>query len=94
MLGFHIAIFVPGWYVLVRSLCKAGLAEYTIAALRPFFLSVASIAPAFWLADQLDGAVLRLGLGVLVAAPLYVLVNYKSNREWFNAMRELARISG
>ena len=94
LLGFHTLMFVPGWYILVRPLCQAGLADYTRAALRPFFLAVASVAPAFYLADNFDGAVLRLGLGVLVAAPLYMLINYKANREWFNAMRELVRING
>jgi O-antigen/teichoic acid export membrane protein len=91
LLGITIAIFIPGWYVLVRPLCKAKLVEYMVAAFRPFLLAVISIAPAYALADQFDGAVERLAVGVIVAAPLYLVISYKANREWFIAMQALIR---
>ncbi|MFT5335009.1 MAG: hypothetical protein ACI9GB_002923, partial [Halioglobus sp.] len=43
------------------------------------------------LADQFDGAVERLAVGVIVAAPLYLVISYKANREWFIAMQALIR---
>jgi len=89
LLGSSLVMFVPGWYVLVRPLCKAGLVEYALAVLRPFLLAVACISLTYWIVGQLDDAVLKLVAGVLLAVPLYVAVSYKANREWFDAMREL-----
>ncbi|MEH6649465.1 MAG: MOP flippase family protein [Motiliproteus sp.] len=91
LLGFSVVMFVPGWYILVRPLCKVGLVEYTLVTLRPFLLAVVSVVPAYGVANQFDGAVARLIVGVLVAAPLYLVVSYKANREWFDAMQRLVR---
>ena len=92
LLGFQMAIFVPIWYVLVHSLCKVNLLDYSVAALRPFFLAIISIAPAYWLANQFDGEIVRLGIGVLIAAPLYLAVSFKANREWFGALQVLIKL--
>ncbi|CAI8723539.1 Colanic acid exporter [Methylococcus capsulatus] len=90
MLGLMMTFFIPGWYFLVRPLCKAGLVEYAIAALRPFVFSGIAIAPAHFLALQIDEPVLRLVLGIGIAAPLYLAVSHLGNREWFRAMLQLA----
>jgi hypothetical protein len=54
-------------------------------------LAALATAPAFLLANEFDGAVLRLMIGVAIAAPLYLLFSYVGNREWVVAMMELAR---
>lgn len=90
LLGVAAALFIPGWYVLVRPLCKAGLIEYTVAALRPMVLATVAIAPAYFLAQSFSDPATRLLLGAVVAAPLYFWLSYLMNREWVTAMMHLA----
>lgn len=49
-----------------------------------------AIAPAFWLASLFEGAVNRLLVSVVIAAPLYLVISYIGNREWVVAIMELA----
>ncbi|MEE9912507.1 MAG: MOP flippase family protein [Deltaproteobacteria bacterium] len=89
LLGFSVVMFVPGWYILVRPLCQAGLLEYTIAALRPMLIAIVSIAPAYWVANHLENSLLRLFSGIALAAPLYIVISIKGNREWLQSMMQL-----
>lgn len=89
LLSFVIIMFIPGWFFLVRPLCQARIYEYSVVVLRPFLLALISMTPAYLVAVQLDGAVVRLTVAVMVSAALYLAINYKINREWFAAMREL-----
>jgi O-antigen/teichoic acid export membrane protein len=89
LLGLMVGLFIPGWYILVRPLCQAGLIEYSIAALRPFMLALLSVLPAYFVTNQFDGVGVRLILGVVVSVPLYLAISYRFNREWFGAMKEL-----
>jgi len=89
LLGLVIVMFIPGWYVLVRPLCQAGLAEYSKAALRPLLLALASVVPAYLVVGALDAEIIRLVIAVPIAAALYLSISYKANREWFGAMKEL-----
>jgi len=50
---------------------------------------VLAVAPAFLLATQVESVVLRLLIGVVIAAPLYLVISYIYNREWVLAMMEL-----
>lgn len=90
LLIFQMVIFVPGWYVMVRPLCKAGLVEYSIAALRPFLLAVASIAPGYFLTTNVNNIYLHIALAVIISAPLYFALSHFVNREWVKAMMHLA----
>jgi len=89
LLILYVGLFIPGWYYLVRPTCHASLLEYSISALKPFVLSGLSVAPAFLLATQFESVVLRLLIGVVVAAPLYLVISYIYNREWVLATMEL-----
>jgi PST family polysaccharide transporter/teichuronic acid exporter/lipopolysaccharide exporter len=84
-----LALFVPGWFVLVRPLCKAGLREYTLAALRPMVLATVAIAPGYFLAQLMNGVTARLLIGAVVAVPLYLWLSHMLNREWIAAMLQL-----
>lgn len=90
MLAFQLVAFVPGWYFLVRPLCRAGLGEYAIAALRPFFLAFIAVLTGYWVASFADVPLLRLVLGGIVGIPAYFAVSYLANREWTESLRELA----
>lgn len=89
LLILQATLFLPAWYFLVRPLCHARLLEYSMATLKPFALATLAVMPGWLLASQYDGAVLRLLIGVVVAAPLYLVFSYIGNRDWVFAMMEL-----
>jgi len=91
LLTLATVLFIPGWFILVRPLCHAGLVEYSIAALRPFFLALLSIVPAYLVATRIDAPIFRLAIAVAIYTPLYLAISYKANRDWFVAMMELLR---
>jgi O-antigen/teichoic acid export membrane protein len=90
LLGFVVLMFVPGWFVLVRPLCHAQLWAYSVAALRPLLIAVASIAPAYYLTEQIGNVYLHMTAAVAISAPLYLVLSYLVNREWVVAMMQLA----
>lgn len=90
MLAVVILMFIPGWFLLVRPLCHAGLLEYGLAALRPFLFATVAMIPAYLGAELLSGAFPRLVLGAALAVPLYVGLSYLANRRWVLLMMELA----
>jgi len=92
LLGLMVVLFIPGWYVLVRPLCSAGLQEYSIAALRPFLIAVMAIAPAYLITLSMTNVYLHMSVGVLIAAPLYLGLSFLLNREWLLAMMQLASL--
>ena len=89
LLTIAVALYVPGWLILVRPLCRAGLVEYSVAALRPLLMAAASVAPAYLVAWHLDSPLLSLGVGVLVAGPLYLAISLLGNSQLLAAMLEL-----
>ena len=89
LLLVQVLLFVPGWFVLVRPLCQAALGAYSIAALRAFLIALFGIALSYLVATQVEGALSRLALGVLLGAPLYLGFSYLWNRSWFDSMLEL-----
>jgi len=82
-------LFVPGWKILVRPLCQAGLAEYSAASFRPIVLALFSVVPAYFVSIQFDESILRLIVAVLVFTPLYLMFSYKANRELFQMALQL-----
>lgn len=89
LLASAILLFSPGWYYLVRPLCRASFLEYSLAALKPLILALVSVAPAIYIVGDVDSSMLRLAVGLLVAAPLYVSLCLLWNRVWIDSMREL-----
>nr|MDA3876277.1 hypothetical protein [Halothiobacillus sp.] len=89
LLGFTVVTFIPGWYVLVRPICNAGLLEYTIAALRPLMIAGVAIAPAYVITLPMTNVYLHMVVAVLISAPLYLGLSFLLNREWLVAMRQL-----
>lgn len=90
LLGLTVLMFVPGWFVLVRPLCHIKLWDYSVSALRPLLIAVASIAPAYFLTVQIDNVYLHVTTVVAISAPFYLALSYLFNREWLVAMKQLA----
>jgi len=92
MAALMAAVFVPGWYVRVRPLCHAGLMEYATSGLKPFLLAIFAFAPAYMATTQFGLAIVRLAAGAAIGGSFYLLLSYKFNREWADAMLELLGI--
>jgi O-antigen/teichoic acid export membrane protein len=89
LLGFSMATFLPGWYVLIRPTCNARLVEYSIATLRPALIAILAIAPAYFITLPISNVYLHMTAGILISAPLYLGISYALNRDWLTAMWEL-----
>lgn len=89
LLGFQLVMLIPGWYILIRPLCQAGLLEYLTMGVRPLLLSLASIAAAYGIAGGLEIPIMRLLVALLTGTPLYLLLSWWFNREWTVSMIEL-----
>jgi O-antigen/teichoic acid export membrane protein len=89
LLGLSAALFVPGWMILVRSVCRVGLLDYSVAALRPFLIAVASIIPAYVLTAGIESDHIRLVAAMAFSVPAYLGVSYWTNRDWFDSMLAL-----
>lgn len=85
---FSVTMYIPSWYILVRPLCNATLKEYTVVSFRPLFISIVSIAPAYYLTISIDNSLLRILCAGAIATPCYAFISYKLNREWFNSILE------
>lgn len=88
----QVLLFAPGWFVLVRPLCRVALGAYSIAALRAFVIAFLAFGPAYLIAIQVQGALLCLALGVTIGALFYLGFSYLWNRPWFDSMLELAGV--
>jgi len=94
MFGLMALLFFPVWLVLVRPLCHMGVIEYAVSGLKPFLLAGAAFVPAYMATTELDMAIVRLAAGAVIGGLLYLLLSYKFNREWTEAMLELLGIKG
>jgi len=89
LFGLSIALFIPGWFVLIRPLCKATLLETAVASLRPFVIAGVAVGVSYGAASVIDGSLMRLAIGVMVSAPLYLGLSFLMNRSWVDSMRDL-----
>lgn len=88
-LGLMVAIFIPNWYFLVKPLCGAGFREYSQQFLPPLFASIVASVIAFTVAYWFTGDVVRLCVGSVVGALVYVGLSSQINKEWLVPMRAL-----
>lgn len=80
--GLMGVLFVPAWATLVRPTCGAGLVEYAKQVALPTFCAVAAVFLAGVAADQFEGVVIRLVLGLSLGAIGYVAFSFGINRDW------------
>jgi len=89
LLVMSVLLFVPGWFFLVRPLCKAKLMEYANAALRPFVFSMVANYSAYMISSEIDSDFWRLFIGFMIAAVFYATLSFYLNRQWINSVIEL-----
>jgi O-antigen/teichoic acid export membrane protein len=83
------ALFVPGWYFLVRPLCSARFVEYAAQALVPFVLAAISVFLAANLSGELEPRIVKLLAAGVLGAVVYLFLSLMFNRPWIEAIREL-----
>jgi O-antigen/teichoic acid export membrane protein len=87
------AIFFPVWKFLVRPACGASLSEYFRPLTPPLLISLSSGGSAFITAAGIDDNHIRLTIGLIVGAVVYLLLSLWFNKPWMESMRELLLLS-
>lgn len=81
MAGLMAALFVPGWAILIRPTCSAGLLEYSKQILLPTLCALIAGVIAWQVSEKFDADWLRLGSGLTFGAIVYVLLSSLFNRD-------------
>jgi O-antigen/teichoic acid export membrane protein len=89
LLALSAALYIPGWLILVRPLCHAGLLKYALASFKPMALAICAFAIGHALAQQGGDALVRLLIGLPTSALIYLAFCYWWNRAWLRALHEL-----
>lgn len=79
MVIFGAAMFIPGWYILVRPLCRATFIEYFKAAFNPTLLTLLTIFPIYLITQLLSNSFLILIIVSVLFPVAYYFLNKKIN---------------
>ena len=88
-LGLMVAIFIPNWYFLVKPLCGAEFSEYCQQFFPPLLASIVAAMAAFASVYWFTGDIVRLFIGAIVGALVYLGLSSWINREWIVPMQAL-----
>lgn len=86
LVGLSFFLLVPSWYFLVRPLCGATLAEYSLQVVRPMAIAVLSVFSAYSLVCHINASMLRLTIGLSLSVMCYFAMGCLLNKEWIRAM--------
>jgi lipopolysaccharide exporter len=89
LLAIQVLGYIPNWYFLVRPLCGAKLNEYTAQLGVPFILSLVAGIVGHLTSSLFTSDLLRLTIGILFGAVVYLVLCWRFNRIWVDAMLEL-----
>lgn len=81
MVGVMAALFIPGWALLVRPTCGAGLWAYARQVVMPTLCAVLAAGTAWLAVSTFSLPWLRLGFGLAVGALAYAAFSWLLNRE-------------
>ena len=84
-------MYLPMWYFLVKPLCNAGLAEYSLAALRPFLISAIAVGPTYCLGWVIENDFALLVSAFLIGSAAYMFLSHIFNRTWYESLVQLLR---
>jgi O-antigen/teichoic acid export membrane protein len=85
----QVIIYVLAWRFLVLPACGVGFIEYNRQLAPPFLVTLLAAVLTYF-ATQPMPAILRLPVGAILLASLYLLLSWKFNAVWLRAMIELA----
>jgi O-antigen/teichoic acid export membrane protein len=83
MASLMLVLFVPGWAILVRPTCGAGLWEYAIQVAKPLLCAVIAGAAGWLVALPFDSFQFRFAIGLTVDILFYLLMSWFFNRSVF-----------
>ncbi len=82
-------LYWPNWYFQVRPLCGANFCEYSIQMAIPLTLSMVGGFVGYLSVYLFTDSLIRLLLGAILGAGVYISLCWQFNRVWIVAMREL-----
>ncbi|MFZ5722405.1 MAG: MOP flippase family protein [Pseudomonadota bacterium] len=89
MLAMQVVMMMPMWRFLVTPYCGAGWFDCLGLLLPVLSMAVLSGLLAVGTVHAIDGSWVRLALGGVVMAAIYLALSSRYNREWFDAMARL-----
>jgi len=87
-------LFIPGWALLVRPTCGAKLGEYFKQIAIPVLCAVLAGSVGWFVGNCFTLAVLRLTIGLLVGAIVYIYSSWVINKDWCLMMAKGVRAFG
>ncbi len=90
LLALYAALISPFWFFLVRPVCGARFLEYHRQLAVPALTTLAACCGAYLATLTLHGAFIRLLVGGLAGGVSYLAASLIINRDWVQAMIELA----
>lgn len=84
MAGVMALMFIPGWAILVRPTCGAGLWTYSQQVLIPSVCALLAGLVAWLAVSQLSSPLARLGLGLPLGLGAYAALSWLLNKECVN----------
>lgn len=88
-----IVLFIPSWFFLVRPLCGAELKEYSVNLMLPSLIAVLASFVAYFSTVGIVQVMIKLFIGLLIGAIVYIIMSWVWNKQWVDAMRTLMRRS-
>lgn len=93
MTGLMITLFVPGWAILIRPTCGAGLWEYARQVLAPTLCALVSGGAAWLFSNHFVSPFVKLTLGISVGGLVFLSSSWFINRGWCWAMLSALNIN-
>lgn len=84
-----LAMPIPQWFIVIRPLCGANFVEYFKQMFIPLWISAVVAGIGYCAAIPFEMPIIRIVVGGLVGAMVYLLMSRYFNRAWFSAMAEL-----
>jgi O-antigen/teichoic acid export membrane protein len=89
MFVMQAVIYVLAWRFLILPACGASFIEYNRQLAPPFLVTIMAAALTYFATQPLP-ATIRMPVGAMLLATLYLLFSWKFNAVWLRAMIELA----
>lgn len=86
MLIFQVAMFIPGWLILVKPLCGATLVEYSKAAFSPTLIVLLIMTPIYFLTRTVSHPLMTLLIVAITFPPIYLYTHNRLNSTFNKAI--------
>lgn len=91
MTGLMAVLFIPGWALLIRPTCGAGLGEYAKQVALPTFCAVSAGLIGWISVDLLNAPIMRLAAGLSVGSVAYLGLSLWINRDWCRVLGKVMK---